>query len=66
MLAVFITILTSIANYIRFSEKAELFVAIEDAQAQTAQILVAKEEAQAQTALLRTILNELENGILIT
>jgi hypothetical protein len=36
---------------VRFSEKIELFVA--------------KEEAQAKTAQLKAILNELDNGILI-
>ena len=51
LFGVVIMIITSIANYIRFSEKAELFDA--------------KEEAQAQTAQLKTILNELDNGILI-
>ena len=50
-LEIFITILMAIANYIRFDEKIELFVA--------------KEEAQAQTALFKTILNQLDNGILI-
>ena len=41
----------SFANFIRFSEKIELFVA--------------KEEALAQTAQLKTILDQLDNGILI-
>ena len=51
LLAVLVIIIISVANYIRFSEKIELFVA--------------KEEAQAQTAQLKAILNELDNGILI-
>ena len=51
LLAVLVTIIFSVANYIRFSEKIELFIA--------------KEEAQAQTAQLKAILNELNNGILI-
>ena len=49
-MGLFVLIVNSIYNYIRFSEKIELFVA--------------KEEALAQTALLRTILNELDNGVL--
>ena len=44
-------IVTSVANFIRFSEKIELFVA--------------KEEAVAQSEQLKTILNQLDNGILI-
>ena len=51
LFGVIATIIASLANYVRFSEKVELFVA--------------KEEAQAQTAQLKTILNELDNGILI-
>ena len=43
--------IASVANYMRFSEKIELFIA--------------KEEAQAQTNLLKTILDQLDNGILI-
>ena len=40
-----------LSSYKRFAEKTELFTA--------------KEEAQAQNSLLKTILNELDNGILI-
>ena len=46
-----ITLMLSVANFERFSEKIELFVA--------------KEEAQAQTEQLKTILDQLDNGILI-
>ena len=49
-LTIFIAFFLSVVNYIHFSEKIELFVA--------------KEEAHAQTALLKIILNELDNGIL--
>ena len=48
---VLFAIISSVVNYIRFSEKIELFIA--------------KEQALAQTAQLRIILNELDNGILI-
>ena len=47
----FLATINGIFNYIRFSEKIELFVA--------------KEEAQAQSAQLKEILNQLDNGILI-
>ena len=51
LLSVLIIIIDCVTNYMRFYEKIELFVA--------------KEEAQAQTAQLKTILDELDNGILI-
>ena len=51
LIGFFVTILGSLANYIRFSERIELFVA--------------KEEAQEQSAQLKEILDQLDNGILI-
>ena len=51
ILSVLLILFSSVSNYIRFSEKIELFVA--------------KEEAQAQTEQLKTILDQLDNGILI-
>ena len=47
----FLVTINGIFNYIRFSEKIELFVA--------------KEEAQEQSAQLKEILDQLDNGILI-
>jgi hypothetical protein len=51
MVGVAALIVGLVANYVRFIEKMELFVA--------------KEEAIAQTEQLKIILNELDNGIII-
>ena len=47
----FFIFIINAANHIRFSEKIELFIAIEISQAQTTQ--------------MKAILNELDNGIMI-
>ena len=44
--------LIMILNYLRYSDKTELFIA--------------RVEAQRQTKQLQTILNQIENGILIS